>query len=102
MKIDLDPNEVVLRASSSKHYESSTTRKGKLILTNQRIFFVPEDGTISLKYPIIYPNQISELHHFNTLLLIPNGINLITRDGAHNRFSVKQRESWTQLINRMY
>jgi hypothetical protein len=102
MKIELDPNEVVLRACSSKHYESNTTHKGKLILTNQRIFFIPQNGSMGLKFPIIYPNQISELHHFNTLLLIPNGINLITRDGVQNRFSVKQRESRTQMINRMY
>ena len=40
MKIDLKPNEQVIKAGNSK-YMNGTTVDGKFILTNQRIYFKP-------------------------------------------------------------
>ena len=102
MKPVMKPNEVVLKACSSKHFSEESTRKGKLVLTNQRLFFWPSEISNHPSLLEILPQQISELHFFNTLLLIPNGLNVITKDGRQNMFSVSERNVWTRMINQMY
>ena len=102
MKPIMKPNEVVLKACSSKHYGETPSRKGKLVLTNQRLFFWPSETGLNMSLLEILPHQISELHFFNTLLLIPNGINVITKDGQQNMFTVSERNIWTRMINQMY
>lgn len=102
MKPHMQPNEVVLKACNSKHFRDRQSSKGKLVLTNQRLFFWPTSNEGQFSLLEILPQQISELHFFNTLLLIPNGINVITKDGRQNMFSVKERNSWTRMINQMY
>lgn len=98
----MNPNEVVLKACKSKHFSEESTRKGKLVLTNQRLFFWSSEGSNLPSLLEILPQQISELHFFNTLLLIPNGLNVITKDGRQNMFSVSERNVWTRMINQMY
>jgi hypothetical protein len=102
MKPKMNPNEVVIKACESKHYGNNPTRKGKLVLTNQRLFFWPSESEKNLSLLEIWPKDIFELHFFNTLILIPNGINIITKDGNHNMFRVKERSAWSQMINQMY
>jgi hypothetical protein len=102
MKPKMNPNEVVIKACVSKHYGDNPKGKGKLVLTNQRLFFWPSESEKTLSLLEIWPKDIFELHFFNTLLLIPNGINIITKDGNHNMFRVKERSSWSRIINQMY
>ena len=102
MNPKMNPNEVVIKACASKHYSNNPARKGKLVLTNQRLFFWPSQKEDNFKLIEIWPKEISELHFFNTLFLIPNGINIITKDGNHNMFRVNERNIWTRMINQMY
>jgi hypothetical protein len=102
MKPKMNPNEVVIKACESKHYGNNPAGKGKLVLTNQRLFFWPKEQNDNISLIEIWPKDISELHFFNTLLLIPNGINIITKNGSHNMFRVRERDSWTRMINQMY
>jgi hypothetical protein len=102
MKPKMNPNEVVIKACDSKHYGDKPTRKGKLVLTNQRLFFWPSEAEKNLSLLEIWPKDISELHFFNTLFLIPNGLNVITKDGNSNMFKVKERNHWSRMINQMY
>ena len=102
MNPKMNPNEVVIKACESKHYGNNPARKGKLVLTNQRLFFWPSQKEENINLLEIWPKEISELHFFNTLLLIPNGINIITKNGNHNMFRVKERNIWTRMINQMY
>jgi len=101
MTIPLNANELVVKACDSIHIIDNLKVKGKLILTNQRLFFkfVEEE-----KHPDfeILPKDIKEVFYFNSLKIIPNGLTVITRDGNELRFLVKARNSWGQMINKMY
>lgn len=102
MQIDLKPNEMVVKAGDSGRYHNGSKIDGKLIVTNQRIYFKSFNGHAE-KYDLeINPTQISEVHFFNTGFLSPNGLNLILRGGEEMKFRVKQRNSFGELINRMY
>jgi hypothetical protein len=102
MKIDMKPNEVVVKAGDSDRIYNGTKIDGKLIVTNQRIYFKGLNGNAG-KYDLeIVPSEIHEVHFFNTGFLSPNGLNLILKGGEQLKFRVKQRNSFGELINKMY
>ena len=102
MKVDLNPNEVVIKASDSNFYQSNSAIDGKLILTNQRLFFKADAIGAASHEVEVYPGDIQEILYFKTVFLSPNGLNVIKKDGGEFKFKVKQRNSWVEMINKMY
>ncbi len=98
MKIDLKPNEMVVKASDSKYMNGSKI-KGKLILTNQRIYFKSSDKTSHNKE--IEPQDIREVIPFKTGIFSDKGLNIVKKDGSELSFSVKDRDIWCKLVNQM-
>ena len=101
MTIELYANEVVTKAGNAQYIELDNQVKGKLILTNQRIYFKPLTDKQNGYNLEIEPKDIQELMYFKTRMFLQNGLNLITKQGKELRFIVKNRDSWSQMINRM-
>ena len=102
MVVDLKANEMVKMAGDVQHLSDNNEVKGKLILTNQRIYFQTlSDEKADFNMEIV-PQQIRELIYFKTGLFSANGLTLITKEGKEIRFVVKKRDTWTKLINQMY
>lgn len=101
MRIDLKPNEVVTKACDANHFINGNGEKvkGKLILTNQRVYFKTDGQGKEEFNKEILPVDISEVMVFNTRIFLPNGLNIIQKDGDQVRFSVKKRDEWCQMIN---
>ena len=100
MKIDLKPNELVVKAGDSQHLYDEQKILGKLILTNQRIYFhSPEDNRFNME---IMPSDIEEVMYFNTNFFSSNGLNIITKEGEELKFKIKKRNAWGKAINQMY
>ena len=100
MKIDLKPNELVVKAGDTKHLDDEKKVGGKLILTNQRIYFhSPENGEFNME---IMPSEIEEVMCFNTSCFSSNGLNIITKEGKELKFKIKKRNAWSKAINQMY
>ena len=102
MVVDLKANELVTKAGDVEFYAPESQVKGKLILTNQRIYFKTKDETHKDYNMEILPTDIRELLYFKTKMFFQNGLNLVTKNGLQLRFVVKNRDSWSQMINRMY
>jgi len=101
MKIDLKPNELVVKAGDSEFLNGKDV-KGKLIATNQRLYFeaiAADDSSYSRE---IQPSEIREVMPFNTFAFISNGLNIVTKNGEELKFKVKKRSSWENTINKMY
>lgn len=101
MKIDLKANELVVKAGDSKFLNGKDVH-GKLIVTNQSVYFIAkeqEDKHYNLE---ILPENIREVMPFNSFAIIPNGLNVVKKTGEELRFKVKNRKSWEVLINKMY
>lgn len=101
MKIDLKPNELVVKAGDSQFLNGKEV-KGKLIVTNQRLYFeaiAQEDKNYNQE---INPSNIREVIPFNTFAFLTNGLNIVTKDGEELKFKVKKRRNWEVLINKMY
>lgn len=102
MKLVLQPNEMILMAGNSQLCQPTRQVNGKLIVTNQRIYFrTLEEEHRGCDREII-PQEISDLIYFNTRWLLPFGLTIITKSGTEHQFIVRNRGEWSKLITKMY
>ena len=102
MTVKLNPNEVVLKAGDTNQVVDNKTVEGKLIVTNQRIYFKTlKEDLQKFNLEILFENILEVLFYKNGLFA-PKGINVVTRDGKNHAFPLKNRDEIGQLINRMY
>lgn len=102
MTVKLNPNEVVIKAGDTNQVVGNDTIEGKLIVTNQRIYFKTlKEETERFNLEIMFEN-ILEIIYFNRGLFSIKGLNVITRDGRCLSFPLRNRDEFGQLINKMY
>jgi hypothetical protein len=102
MTVKLNANEVVLKAGDTNQLIENNTIQGKLIVTNQRIYFKTlKEDTERFNLEILFDN-ILEVIYFSRGLFAAKGLNVITRDGKCHSFPLKKRDEIGQLINSMY
>lgn len=102
MKIVLKPNETILMAGSSNLRQDNKQINGKLIVTNQRIYF----KTLKMEHQFcnkeINPGEISDLFFYNVMWFLPKGIIIKTKKGDELCFTVSKRNEWSKLITGMF
>ncbi len=102
MTVKLSANEVVLKAGDTNQVIENNTIEGKLIVTNQRIYFKTlDEKTEHFNLEILFDN-IKEVIYFSRGIFSVKGLNVITRDGQTLCFPLKKRDEIGQLINSMY
>lgn len=102
MTVKLYANEVVLKAGDTNQVVDNSTIEGKLIVTNQRLYFKTlDDQADKFNLEILFDN-ILEVIFFGKGLFSVKGLNVVTRDGKCHSFPLKKRDEIGQLINKMY
>lgn len=102
MTVKLNANEVVLKAGDTNQVIDNSTVEGKLIVTNQRLYFKTlNEETAKFNLEILFDN-ILEVIYFSKGLFSVKGLNVVTRDGKCHSFPLKRRDEMGQLINSMY
>ena len=102
MTVKLNANEVVLKAGDTNQMIDNNKIDGKLIVTNQRIYFrALQDEAQRFNLEIIFDN-ILEVIFYSNGFFAPKGLNVVTRDGKSHMFPLKKRDEIGQLINKMY
>ncbi|MEI6047973.1 MAG: hypothetical protein WCS03_03675 [Bacteroidota bacterium] len=102
MTVKLNANEVVLKAGDTNQVIENTTITGKLIVTNQRIYFKTlNEETDKFNLEILFDN-ILEVIYFSRGLFSTKGLNVVTRDGRCHSFPLRKRDEIGQIINSMY
>ena len=102
MTVKLYANEVVLKAGDTNQVIDNNTIEGKLIVTNQRLYFKTlDEQTDRFNLEILFDN-IREVIYFSRGLFSVKGLIVITRDGNCHSFPLKKRDEFGQLINKMY
>ena len=101
MTVKLYANEVVLKAGDTNQVIENNKIEGKLIVTNQRLYFKTiDENTDRFNLEILFEN-ILEVIFFGGLFST-KGLSVVTRDGKSHSFPLKQRDEIGQLINKMY
>ena len=103
MTVKLYSNEVVLKAGDTNQVIDNITIEGKLIVTNQRIYFktLSEDKE-KFNLEILFDNILEVIYYSKGMLFGVKGLNVVTRDGKSHSFPLKKRDEIGQLINKMY
>lgn len=102
MTVKLYPNEVVLKAGDTNQVVDDKAVDGKLIVTNQRIYFrTITDESERFNLEIMFEN-ILDVIFYSKGLFLAKGLNIVTRDGNNYVFPLKKRDEIGQLINKMY
>lgn len=102
MTVKLNANEVVLKAGDTNQVVDNKTIEGKLIVTNQRIYFKTlKEEFEKFNFEIFFDN-ILEVIYFSRGLFAVKGLNVMTRDGKCHSFPLKNRDEFGLLINKMY
>jgi hypothetical protein len=102
MTVKLYANEVVLNAGDTNQVVENNTVEGKLIVTNQRIYFKAlKEEMERFNLEILFDN-ILEVIYYSKGLFSAKGLNVVTRDGKSHAFPLKKRDEIGQLINKMY
>jgi hypothetical protein len=102
MTVKLNSNEVVLKAGDTNQVIENNKIEGKLIVTNQRIYFKTlNEETEKFNLEILFDN-ILEVIYFSKGLFSVKGLSVVTRDGKCHSFPLKKRDEIGQLINSMY
>jgi len=102
MKVRLNPNEVVLKAGHTNQVINKRLVEGKLLVTNQRIYFktiAEEPDRYNIE--ILFGN-IMDVIFYRKGLFLAKGLNIITRDGKNYVFPLRKRDEIGQLINKMH
>lgn len=103
MTVKLNANEVVLKAGDTNQVINNNTIEGKLIVTNQRIYFKTlNEETEKFNLEILFDNILEVIYYSKGLLFGIKGLNVVTRDGKSHTFPLKKRDEIGQLINKMY
>ena len=101
MTIKLNPNEVVIKAGDTTQFINNKTIDGKLIVTNQRIYFKTlSEETEKHNLEILF-DDIKEIIYYGRMFS-PKGLSIVTSDDDTHRFPLKKRDEIGQLINSMY
>jgi hypothetical protein len=102
MTVKLNANEVVLKAGDTNQVIDNNVINGKLIVTNQRIYFKTINSeTEKFNLEILFDN-ILEVIYYSKGWFSVKGLNVITTDGKCHTFPLKKRDEIGQLINKMY
>lgn len=102
MQISLYPNEMVIKAADTTHLRNGEGGiQGKLILTNQRVYFKTLDNKNNGQSFELLPEEIQEVMPFKNRLFFPTGMNIVTREGREMRFLVSKRNDWIEMIVRL-
>jgi len=102
MTVELKANEIVIKAGDTTQEVDNKSITGKLIVTNQRIYFRTIEEELR-KYDLeINPENIQEVIYFGNGLFSAKGLDVITIDGRSHRFPLKKRDEIGKLINTMY
>jgi hypothetical protein len=103
MTVKLNANEVVLKAGDTNQVVDNNTVEGKLIVTNQRIYFKTlNEETEKFNLEILFDNIKEVIYYSKGILFGVKGLNVVTRDGKSLVFPLKKRDEMGQLINKMY
>ncbi|MDO9580181.1 MAG: hypothetical protein Q7J06_06380 [Bacteroidales bacterium] len=103
MTVKLNANEVVLKAGDTNQVIENNLVNGKLIVTNQRIYFkTMNEDTEKFNLEILFDNILEVIYFSKGMLFGIKGLNVVTRDGKSHSFPLKKRDEIGQLINSMY
>jgi hypothetical protein len=95
-------NEKILHKGLASLHIEEATFSGALYLTNERLVFVGHmlGGNASTKEVSVPLGQIGSIRGVRTALIIPNGVEIVTKGNDRLRLILRNRKEWLTAIAR--
>ena len=100
-EIETDNGDKIIRSGAANHFKNGEAVGGRLYLLTDKLQFKSHNFNISNHEQKIDLEQIQKINFFNTLGLIPNGIEIQTRDFQVEKFVVDGRKQWREEIEKI-
>jgi Zn-dependent protease len=97
MNVFPEPGEQVLVTGDAIHVAGPDRRDGSLVLTDRRLLFVPRQGPAGAAVAVAYA-EIAAVRPANAFWLFPAGVAVVRAGGGAERFDLKGRDQWRQMI----
>jgi hypothetical protein len=97
-QIEENNGEDIILCRSANHLKNREAIGGSLYLLTDRIQFKPHGFNIQNHEMKIELEEIKEIRVFNTLGIVPNGLELILMNGKIEKFVVDGRKQWREEI----
>ncbi len=97
----LKEGEVVVHDEGASHFQNFIAIGGRLKLTNDRLLFYSHNLRNHSHQLVIDLKEIVSIEFFKTLLINPNGITLMLKNGDIENFIVDDRKLWSERIMSM-
>jgi len=101
MHIENMEGKPVLRSGGANHFINGEAVGGKLYLLTNKLQFQSHKFNVQNHGQTIDLDQIKEVNFYNTLGLIPNGLEIMTLGGQTEKFVVNGRRFWKEEIERL-
>ncbi|MCX2474021.1 hypothetical protein OQZ33_06730 [Pedobacter sp. MC2016-05] len=88
----------IIYSGGANHFKNAEAVGGKLYLLSNHLEFKSHQFNIQNHTFAININDIQDIISYNTLGLIPNGLKIILKDGAEEKFVVNHRDIWKKNI----
>jgi len=104
MKIDLRPNEKLVREGGANLERGMEAVGGRLFLTDQRIFFQShsfnvQTGSTDIPLAEVKTTQLCWTKFLGAIPLFPNSLAIQTTSGVEYRFVLHRRKEWAAAIH---
>jgi len=93
-----EPGERVVREGPANHFRRLEAVGGWLYLTNQRLVFKSHRLNIQRHQLSLPLDRIATARPSMTAWVIPNGLQVLTKDGRGERFVVEGRGEWVAAL----
>lgn len=90
--------QFVKKYRANRYHHLFNADGGSLTITNMRLRFEAHAINFNTAPSEILLANIVRIETFNALLIVPNGIIVVTSDGKRNKFVVNKRKEIMQLI----
>ena len=94
-------NPDVIYSGAANHFLNGESVGGGLYLMNDKVLFKSHKLNIQNHELLLDINEVAEVHFYNTLGIIPNGLEIRTTNGKVEKFVVYKRKIWKQKIDKL-
>jgi len=100
-QIENPEDKPIIHSGGANHFINGEAVGGKLYLLTDKLQFQSHGFNLQNHGLIIEIEQIKDVGFYNTLGLIPNGLEITTLSGQKEKFVVSGRRLWKEEIERL-
>ena len=101
LKFELQKNETELYSDGANLFRGGIAIGGKLILTSNRLIFLPHNLNFDRKEEYIALTEIDSMKMARTMGLIDNGLRITLMNETELKFVLNDREKWIEMLNKV-